>query len=49
LAVREVLRATPRPPLDVLDAGLSFIDRDRLQSAAPAFAAGEIDRAELMG
>ena len=59
-AVREVLRGTRRLPPEVLGAGRSFIephaprvprailDQTGLQSAAQAFAAGEIDRAELM-
>jgi hypothetical protein len=60
-AVREVLRGTPRPPSEVFGARQSLVephvprvprtilDRQALQAAAMAFAAGEIDRGELMG
>jgi hypothetical protein len=55
--VREVLRGTPRQPPTVFGAGAEphvarvprpILDEAALAAAAMAFAAGEIDRAELM-
>jgi transcriptional regulator with XRE-family HTH domain len=58
--IREVLRGTRRPPPETLGAAAGFtathtprtprviLDQDMVRSAAADFAAGEIDRAELL-
>ena len=59
-AVRAVLRGTPRPPAGVLGAGARLVephaprtprvilDQDTVRSATADFAAGRIDRDELL-